>query len=191
MSPTDENAAMVKRKPNEQNYTANPKISRSVKARPKYFDVQVEEDGWVGIRLHEKLVANCQIFKYVLGLGGAAQCSCDGCLMGNPETRITWIQAWASKLQRETRRANLVHYATDRLEDLISQENHTQRVKCRFCEGLSTCPLQSHNVTSEQATPEMKSTENSNEKRFEDVSRDQFNANKLFEVDWRGAETPI
>ncbi|EDN92939.1 predicted protein [Sclerotinia sclerotiorum 1980 UF-70] len=169
MSPTDENAAMVKRKPNEQNYTANPKISRSVKARPKYFDVQVEEDGWVGIRLHEKLVANCQIFKYVLG----------------------WIQAWASKLQRETRRANLVHYATDRLEDLISQENHTQRVKCRFCEGLSTCPLQSHNVTSEQATPEMKSTENSNEKRFEDVSRDQFNANKLFEVDWRGAETPI
>ncbi|CAD6445046.1 6d625c46-ec08-48f9-b525-4489e59508ff [Sclerotinia trifoliorum] len=190
MSPTDENAAAVKRKQYGQKFPHNPKVSRSVEKRNKPFEVHVKKDGQVEIFLHERFAANCELFKNILGLGGATQCFCDGCLIGDLELRTRWIQAWASQLERKLQRANIVHSATARLEDLISKENPSQKLKCRFCEDSSTCPLQSHNITSEQAPPKMESTENSEEKRFEDASRDQFNADKLFEVGWRNPQTP-
>ncbi|KAJ8068224.1 hypothetical protein OCU04_003792 [Sclerotinia nivalis] len=169
MSPTDENAATVKGKPWAGKCTHNPKVSRSVKARKKSFDIQVKEDGQIEIFFHEKMVSKCDLFKNAL----------------------KWVHAWASRLERRIRMANLVYFATARLEDLISKENPPEKQTCRFCEDLSSCPLQSHNITSEKAPPKMKSIENSKEKKSEAASRDQFNADKLFEVHWRGAQTPI
>ncbi|KAF7865913.1 hypothetical protein EAF04_006077 [Stromatinia cepivora] len=178
MSPTNENAATVKEKPWAGKTMHNPKVSRSVGAKKRSYDIQVKEDGQIEIVFHEIL------------LGGAPVCLCDGCKNGDLEVRKKWVQAWASRMERRNRVANLVYYATARLEDLISNENPPEKQICRFCEDLSSCPLQSHNITSGKAPPKMESTENSKENRSEAASRDQFNADKLFEVHWRGAQTP-